>query len=91
MKFISSLKDVPSWGHDIDRQVRKYLYGLANWARGNYCWSFESGRYFGDKGLEIQKTRCVPILPKVTPSIQDASLRRCNVMIPLIEDLELAD
>ncbi|KAI9442056.1 terpenoid synthase [Lactarius psammicola] len=37
---------------------------LAYWIRGHDCWSFESERYFGTKGPEIQKHRLVTLLPK---------------------------
>lgn len=40
-----------------------YVDGLGQWVRGNDDWTFESHRYFGDKGLEIQKTRLMTLLP----------------------------
>ena len=89
-KFIGGLEQVPSWGSDVDCQVQEYLRGLANWVRVNDCWSFESGRYFGNKGLEIHKTRIVPLLPKSTQPDQDSSPRREKVVVPLIEALEAA-
>ncbi|KAF8904746.1 isoprenoid synthase domain-containing protein [Gymnopilus junonius] len=61
---------------------RNTFTGLANWPRCNDCWNFESGRYFGNKGLEIQKIRLVPMLPKKIP---DSHLRRENVVVPLVE------
>ncbi|OCB85493.1 terpenoid synthase [Sanghuangporus baumii] len=88
MKFLDGLDRVPSWDPDMDRQVRQYLHGLANWARGNHCWSFEGGRYFGDKGLGYQKSRVIPLLPKDIPFRNDTSCRRENVVVPLIEALE---
>ena len=40
--FLSTLKEVPSFGDPaIDKQVSAYVQGLGNWARANYCWSFE--------------------------------------------------
>ncbi|KAK7048258.1 isoprenoid synthase domain-containing protein [Favolaschia claudopus] len=51
----------PSWGTDIDDQVAKYIDGLGQWIRGHDEWNFGSGRYFGARGLEIQKTRAVAI------------------------------
>ncbi|KAJ3860026.1 terpenoid synthase [Lentinula novae-zelandiae] len=63
-KFLDGLKYVPSWGDDLDGQIQQYLTGLANWPRCNDCWNFESGRYFGKNGKEIQRTRKVPLLPK---------------------------
>jgi len=87
-KFLDGLKRVPSWGPEIDRQVEQYLNGIANWPRGNDCWDFESGRYLGSKGLEIQKTRQMPLIPKVSLSIHDTSLRRENVVLPLMDELQ---
>jgi hypothetical protein len=39
--------------------------GLAYWVRGSDNWSFESHRYFGTQGPEIQKTRELYMLPRV--------------------------
>lgn len=77
-RFMDAFKRMPSWGLEIDSQVEEYCQGIANWPRGNDCWSFESGRYFGDKGREVQKTRCVPLLPKKE---RDTSLRQQDVVI----------
>ena len=66
--FLEGLRRVPSWGNKIDNQVKQYLFGLANWPRGNSCWSFEGGRYFGKKGLDYQRTRLVPLLSKLSPT-----------------------
>lgn len=83
-RFLDGLKRLPSWGPEMDRQVQQYVYGLANWPRCNDCWNFESGRYFGSKGLEIQKSRVVPLYPKVSPA---QILRRENVVVPLVDEL----
>ncbi|KAG0706610.1 isoprenoid synthase domain-containing protein [Suillus ampliporus] len=64
-RFIDGLAKVPSWGPSIDVLVQEYLDGIATWARGHHSWSFESQRYFGTGGAEIQHTRIVPLLPKV--------------------------
>ncbi|KAH7928453.1 terpenoid synthase [Leucogyrophana mollusca] len=64
-KFIDGLKRVPSWGPTLDRDMQYYLNGIAHWVRGNTCWNFEGRRYFGDRGLEFQKTRMVPLLKKI--------------------------
>ena len=84
-KFMDGLKRVPSWGPIIDPQIQQYIYGLAHWPRANDCWSFESARYFGSKGLDIQKTRLVPLLPKLISS--DGSLHKGDVIIPLVDAL----
>ncbi|KAG1730725.1 terpenoid synthase [Suillus occidentalis] len=64
-RFTDGLAKVPSWGHSADVLVKEYLDGMATRARANYCWSYETQRYFGTKGPEIQRTRLVPLLPKV--------------------------
>lgn len=87
-KFLDGLKRVPSWGREIDGQLERYQQGLANWPRCNDCWNFESGRYFGNKGLEIQKTRRVTLLPRAVFPSRDTLLRQKNVIIPLVEELE---
>lgn len=64
-EFLFLKDDLPSWGDEIDRQVNQYVQGLARWVRGNDDWSFESQRYFGSKGWEVQKTREIYMLPRV--------------------------
>ena len=83
-KFLDRVKSVPSWGKDIDEQVAAYIEHLAGWPRGNDCWSFESGRYFGSKGLEVQKTRRVALLPKRKAK---NNLHKENVEVPIIDSL----
>lgn len=61
--FLDNVARLPSWGEDVDERVKVYVDGLAQWVRGNDDWTFESGRYFGDKGLEVQKTRIMSFLP----------------------------
>ena len=64
-KFLEMFEDLPQWTPEVDIQVARYVDGLGNWVRANDSWSFESQRYFGTKGLEIQETRVVALLPKV--------------------------
>ncbi|KAG2136537.1 terpenoid synthase [Suillus bovinus] len=64
-RFIDGLAKVPSWGPSVDALVKEYLDGIANWARASHSWGYESQRYFATKGLEIQQTRLIPLLPKV--------------------------
>ncbi|KAG1830850.1 isoprenoid synthase domain-containing protein [Suillus variegatus] len=65
-RFIGGLAKVPSWGPSVDVLVKEYLNGVTNWVRASYSWSFESQRYFATKGPEIQHTRLIPLLPKVS-------------------------
>ncbi|KAG5719090.1 Pentalenene synthase [Termitomyces sp. T112] len=62
--FLNDLRDVPSFGEELDGQVQHYLNGLAYCVRGNDSWSFETRRYFVEGGLDIQKTRRVVLLPR---------------------------
>ncbi len=55
---------LPSWGPAIDLRVKTYIGRLACFMRGIDCWAFETERYFGTKGREIQKQRIVDLLPK---------------------------
>ncbi|KZT22781.1 terpenoid synthase [Neolentinus lepideus HHB14362 ss-1] len=63
-QFLQDKKMLPSWGNDIDSQVERYVDGLGNWARGHDQWCFETERYFGKEGQEIQKERWIEMLPK---------------------------
>ncbi|KAF7357303.1 Terpene cyclase [Mycena sanguinolenta] len=60
-QFIALYKKVP-WD-DADAQLREYVEGIANWPRASNSWNFESGRYFGSEGLEVQKHRKVILSP----------------------------
>jgi len=55
--------NVPKWGPQIDKDVDRYIGGLESWLVACLHWSFLSGRYFGQKGLQIKKTGVVELLP----------------------------
>ncbi|KAI5995364.1 terpenoid synthase [Pisolithus marmoratus] len=82
-RFINGLFALPSWGATLDIQIKEYLNGIANWVRANYCWSYESQRYFGSRGMEIEKTRLVPLLSKAS---RDPKLREQDIVVA---DLQL--
>ena len=70
---------IPKFGEPIDTELAQYVDGIGNWVRANDQWGFESERYLGKKGLEIQKTRWVTLLPKealeeVGPKLVDGSM-----------------
>lgn len=50
------------WTRESASDVSRYIEGILNWVRANDSWHFESHRYFGDNGLEIQKKRLVTLL-----------------------------
>ncbi|KAI0089631.1 isoprenoid synthase domain-containing protein [Irpex rosettiformis] len=83
-QFLDGLRNVPAWGKDIDDQIAVYIEHLGGWPRANYCWHFESGRYFGSKGLEIQKTRYVPLYPKRN---RVTHLHKEDIDIPIVDCL----
>jgi len=64
VQYASLYQRVPSWREPIDSQLREYVHGIANWVRANEEWSFESQRYFGEKGPQVQKRREIALLPK---------------------------
>jgi hypothetical protein len=80
-RFLENMNRLPSFYPSVDADLHEYLFQLANWPRGNDCWSFESGRYFGSKGLDVQKTRKVPLLAKVSVN---RLLKRELVEVPVI-------
>ncbi|KJA22852.1 hypothetical protein HYPSUDRAFT_138665 [Hypholoma sublateritium FD-334 SS-4] len=57
VQFLDEWKNIPTFGGPLDLEVRTYCHGLGNWVRANDSWSFESERYFGKRGIEIQTTR----------------------------------
>ncbi|KZV87197.1 terpenoid synthase [Exidia glandulosa HHB12029] len=66
-----------------EEQLGLYIEHMAQWPRANKQWSFESGRYFGDKGLEIQETRLVRKLPKRASDDNKLGLPQANVIITI--------
>ncbi|TBU44824.1 terpenoid synthase [Dichomitus squalens] len=86
-RFLDTLERVPSFGPAVDADLKRYITQIANFPRANYCWIFESGRYFGSHGAEYQRTRRVPLLPKRVQQ-QGAITSTADIDVPLIEDLE---
>jgi len=69
-QFQAQFRSLPSWGPTIDSKVKTYVERLAYFIRGIDCWAFETERYFGTQGREVQNKRVVCLLPKteaVTP------------------------
>lgn len=63
-EFILLSQSLPSWGHEVDSKVTRYVDGLGNWVRGNHEWSFENGRYFGEEGATVREREYVTLSPK---------------------------
>lgn len=64
-RFNKLFDEIPSYGDSIDKDVKAYMNGIAHWTGGNVQWSYESGRYFGNRGLEVMETRSLRLSPKL--------------------------
>jgi len=64
-EFQAQYQVLPSWDPATDLRVKTYVERLAYFMRGIDCWAFETERYFGTKGREIQERRIVDLLPRV--------------------------
>jgi hypothetical protein len=62
--FLDGIEKLPSWGSEIDENVRKYIDSIGYVVRGADAWSYESERYWGKKGREVERTRVVTLIPK---------------------------
>jgi hypothetical protein len=60
--FVENQALVPSWGDDIDKDVKLYVNGMQEWIVGSLHWSFMTTRYFGDNGGAVKATRIVELL-----------------------------
>ena len=81
-EFQAQYRVLPSWGSAIDLRVKTYLERLACFMRGIDCWAFETERYFGTKGVEMQEQRIVDLLPKadrVAPIMMGPSSRDFDI------------
>ncbi|KAF8268453.1 terpenoid synthase [Lactarius quietus] len=63
-EFQAQHRVLPSWDPVIDQNLMTYVERLGQFMRGIDCWAFETERYFGTKGREVQKQRIVTLLPK---------------------------
>jgi len=64
--FLNGIKELPSWGPGIDGKVRQYIDDMGYLVRGTDAWCYESERYWGGRGKEVQTTRMVTIWPEKT-------------------------
>lgn len=70
--FLREIELLPSWGEEIDKEIKFYIDGIGSWVRGEDCWSFESDRYFED-GRAVREHRTVKLL---APSVGYATRRQ---------------
>ena len=62
-RFEHDRHTVPSWGPEIDHDVRVYIQGLQDWIVGSLHWSFDTTRYFRQDGAAIKSHRQIKRLP----------------------------
>jgi hypothetical protein len=61
--YLADRERLPSFGLQIDADVRLYIRAMENWPIGNLEWSFETNRYFGPMHDEVRRTRLVVLTP----------------------------
>lgn len=69
-RFNTAYSSLPRFGGPLDLEFQSYVDSLGNWVRANDQWSFESERYFGKRGLEIQRSRTLNLLPPKTQQVE---------------------
>ena len=62
-EFLALRKQVPSFGPEVDKALKEYVDFLGNMIQANNCWNFETKRYFGDMGRNVQKDRWFKLPP----------------------------
>ncbi|KAF8501379.1 isoprenoid synthase domain-containing protein [Russula emetica] len=70
--YLTDRERLPSFGPQIDGDVRLYIRAMENWPIGNLEWSFETNRYFGPLHDEIRRTRLVVLTPRRDDSDSDS-------------------
>ena len=67
MDFLRVRQLLPSWGAEIDIQVKLYVGALGSGVIGNALWSFETPRYFGKEREQVKRTRQITLLARKDP------------------------
>ena len=86
-RFLNTFTRLPAFGANVDAALQEYVAAMGAWPRGNHCWCFESERYFGTKGAQVQKAGKAPLLLKRE---MDPEMRREKVEVQVIDKLELS-
>lgn len=63
-KFLSDRDNLPSWGAEVDKAIYEYFDRVARCVRGYDQWSYETKRYYGQNGFQVQKTRKISLKPR---------------------------
>ncbi|PVI02312.1 terpene synthase metal binding domain-containing protein [Periconia macrospinosa] len=62
IQWNQSIHCLPSWGVEIDSEVRRYIVGIQNVVQANISWSFRSERYLGKNASEVRRTRKIDVM-----------------------------
>lgn len=70
-----AIANLPSWGEEVDKEVRRYIDACSDVARANMHWSFKSGRYLNpEEGKKVRETRILD-LPVMTAAAGGPSVK----------------
>lgn len=64
--YLDDKANLPSWGPEIDDDVKRYCQGLEDWVIGSLQWSFQTERYFGRVVDQVRDDRTVTLLRRYT-------------------------
>ncbi|KZT33900.1 terpenoid synthase [Sistotremastrum suecicum HHB10207 ss-3] len=70
-QFLVLFNDLSSLSTSIhlEPEIKEFIQGIGNFITGNIAWHFETERYFGKHGLEVQNHKTITLLPrKTTPT-----------------------
>lgn len=81
---------LPTFTPEIDVELLRFVEGLAHWVRGNDAWSFETRRYFGQKGEEVRMTRQVALLPPLERGQEEGAIPCVDTMEKHLMVVEVA-
>ncbi|KAI3393167.1 hypothetical protein diail_4655 [Diaporthe ilicicola] len=63
-RWYKALLELPIFGEEVDREALRFMDACRNVALGSLHWSFQTGRYWGDEGDVLRKTRIMHLPPQ---------------------------
>lgn len=70
--YVGYKDQLPSFGPDVNNQVKTYVAGIEDLVIAVLHWSFDCERYFGPQHAEIKEHRVVTLLPVDTSGLPEA-------------------
>jgi hypothetical protein len=64
VKFHKDRVNLPSFGPEVDAAVVEYINRTARCIRDYDSWSYETVRYYGNRGLEVQQSKKITLMRK---------------------------